>query len=141
VLGNAGFAESVRQQARGNPREQKLLHAPTRATSWEQIVAALERTKGQSWNQFAERHGGLGGMRRSGSGGPLGGCVLLNWAGWFATWIMRWSAKRSPGSSGACNQTQNCVSNWCHMTSDTIRPRCRLQKTLTLCECAPLIPF
>jgi hypothetical protein len=60
VLGNAGFAESVRQQARGNPREQKLLHAPTRATSWEQIVAALERTKGQSWNQFAEWHGDWG---------------------------------------------------------------------------------
>jgi hypothetical protein len=54
-LGSPGFAESVRQQARGNPREQKLLRAPTRATSWEQIVAALEH-----WNQFAERHGDWG---------------------------------------------------------------------------------
>jgi hypothetical protein len=60
VLGSPGFAESVRQQARGNPREQQLLRALTRATSWDQIVAALERTKGQSWNQFAERHGGCG---------------------------------------------------------------------------------
>jgi hypothetical protein len=60
VLGSPGFAESVRQQGRGNPREQKLLRAPTRATSWEQIVAALERSKGQSWNQFAERHSDWG---------------------------------------------------------------------------------
>jgi hypothetical protein len=60
VLGSPGFVESVRQQARGNPREQKLLRAPTRANSSEQIVAALERSKGQSWNQFAERHGDWG---------------------------------------------------------------------------------
>jgi putative transposase len=60
VLGSPSFAESVRQRARGNPREQQLLRAPTRATSWEEIVAALERTKGQSWNEFAERHGDWG---------------------------------------------------------------------------------
>jgi hypothetical protein len=80
VLGSPGFAESVRQQARGNPREQKLLRAPTRATSWEQIVAALERTKGLSWDEFAERHYDYNrvAMRRSGLGAPLGGCVWLN---------------------------------------------------------------
>jgi putative transposase len=60
VLGTVAFAEELRRQARGNPREQKPLRAPTRAASWEQIVAALERMKGQTWNQFAERHGDWG---------------------------------------------------------------------------------
>jgi REP element-mobilizing transposase RayT len=60
VLGTAGFAERLRQRARGNPREQKPLRAPTRATSWGQIVAALEQIKGESWDEFAERHGDWG---------------------------------------------------------------------------------
>jgi hypothetical protein len=60
VLGTAGFAEKLRQQARGNPREQKALRAHGRAASWEQIVAALELVKGLSWNQFAELHGDWG---------------------------------------------------------------------------------
>lgn len=60
VLGSAEFAEQLRQQAHGNPREQKPLRAPTRAASWEQIVAALEQLKRESWNQFAERHGDWG---------------------------------------------------------------------------------
>src|SRR5260221_13547716 len=45
---------------RGNPREQKALRAATGATGREQIVAALEQAKGQSWNEFAERHGDWG---------------------------------------------------------------------------------
>ncbi len=60
VLGTARFAEELRQQARGNPREQKALRGPSRTTSWEQIVAALEQIKGERWNEFAERHGDWG---------------------------------------------------------------------------------
>jgi hypothetical protein len=60
VLGTAGFAEDLWQRTRGNPREQKPLRARAHTTSWEQIVAALERVKGESWNQFAERHGDWG---------------------------------------------------------------------------------
>ena len=60
MLGTAGFAEKLRQQAHGNPREQKALRASTCAASWEQIVAALEQAKGESWNDFAGRHGDWG---------------------------------------------------------------------------------
>jgi REP element-mobilizing transposase RayT len=60
VLGTVVFAEELRQKARGNPREQKPLRPPTHAASWAQIVAALEQLKGQSWNEFAERHGDWG---------------------------------------------------------------------------------
>jgi len=60
VLGTVGFAEKLRQQARGNPREQKPLRAAAGAASWEEIVEALEELKGENWNQFAERHGDWG---------------------------------------------------------------------------------
>jgi putative transposase len=60
VIGTVGFAEELRQQARGNPREQKPLRALTQTASWEQIVAAQERLKGERWHQFAERHGDWG---------------------------------------------------------------------------------
>jgi hypothetical protein len=60
VLGSARFAEELRRQARGNPREQKALRAPARGATWEQIVAALEQVKGETWNEFAERHGDWG---------------------------------------------------------------------------------
>jgi hypothetical protein len=60
ALGTVEFAEALRQRALGNPREQKPLRAPTRAASWEQIVAALEQIKGESWNEFAQRHGDWG---------------------------------------------------------------------------------
>jgi REP element-mobilizing transposase RayT len=60
VIGTVGFAEELRQQARGNPREQKPLRAVTQTASWDQIVAALERLKGERWDQFAQRHGDWG---------------------------------------------------------------------------------
>jgi hypothetical protein len=77
-------------------------------------------------------------MRRSGSGGPLGGCVWLNWAGWLATWIMRWSAKRSPVPAAHANGPK-IREQLANMTNDTIRPRCRLQiRPLTnMRMCAP----
>lgn len=60
VLGTAAFAETLRLQARGNPREQKPLRPPRVAPTWEQIVAAVEQVKGESWSDFAERHGDWG---------------------------------------------------------------------------------
>ena len=60
VLGTVAFAEKLRQQARGNPREQRALRANEHGVGWEQIVAAVEQAKGESWNQFVERHGDWG---------------------------------------------------------------------------------
>lgn len=60
VLGTIAFAQSLHQQACGNPREQKALRASAPTASWEQIVAALEQVKGEDWASFADRHGDWG---------------------------------------------------------------------------------
>jgi hypothetical protein len=59
VLGSATFARSLRQESRGNAREQKCLRTPGGAT-WAQIVSALEASKAESWADFANRHGDWG---------------------------------------------------------------------------------
>ena len=60
VLGTAEFAEELVRRERGDLREQKPLRAARRAVSWEQIVTALERAKGERWEQFCDRHGDWG---------------------------------------------------------------------------------
>jgi hypothetical protein len=107
VLGKAGFAESVRQQAHGNPREQKLLHAPTRATSWEQIVAALERTKTRSWDELAERHSDRGRDAALWLGRSAGRLRLAELGRLVGNLDYAVVSKAITGSSGACKRTQN----------------------------------
>ena len=60
VLGTQAFAERLQANLRGNPREQPALHHLARQVSWEQIVAAVESAKGESWEQFRDRHGDWG---------------------------------------------------------------------------------
>jgi hypothetical protein len=60
VLGSEGFAKKLRQALRGNPREQPAARALKGRLSWEQILAALERVKGQAWAQFCQAHGDWG---------------------------------------------------------------------------------
>ena len=60
VLGSQAFAQRLRQQTRGNPREQPPLREAGPATNWERIIAALEQHKGESWNSFMQRHGDWG---------------------------------------------------------------------------------
>jgi hypothetical protein len=60
VLGSAAFAQRLRQEARGNAREQKPLRGTPVAATWGQIVNALKLAKGQSWTEFANRHGDWG---------------------------------------------------------------------------------
>ena len=57
ALGSEAFAEQVRREAGGNPREQKSLRSPGWRVSWERIVGAVERAKGERWEEFAERRG------------------------------------------------------------------------------------
>jgi hypothetical protein len=112
VIGTVGFAEELRQQARGNPREQKPLRALTQTASWEQIVVGLERLKGERWDQFAERHGDWGAMLRSGWAAPPDDCVWPNWASWLEIWITQWSAKPFRDSNKGCGRNRSCASNW-----------------------------
>ena len=60
ALGAAAFAQRLRREARGNRREQKSLRGPPEAASWPEVVAALERAKGEGWSEFVNRHGDWG---------------------------------------------------------------------------------
>ena len=56
--------EQLRREAGGNPREQKSLRSPGWRVSWERIVGAVERAKGERWEEFAERRGDWACVRR-----------------------------------------------------------------------------
>jgi putative transposase len=60
VLGSEAFARSLCRKIRGNAREQVELRKLAGRITWEQIVKALERVKGQSWTEFSRRHGDWG---------------------------------------------------------------------------------
>ena len=60
VLGSEAFARQLGQKLRGNAREQRALRALSPAAEWRAIVSALERAKGQAWEEFSNRHGDWG---------------------------------------------------------------------------------
>jgi hypothetical protein len=60
VLGTEAFARRLRQQARGNPREQSSLKSLSARVPWSRIVSVLEGAKQQDWDQFSRRHGDWG---------------------------------------------------------------------------------
>jgi REP element-mobilizing transposase RayT len=60
VLGSAAFAQALRRQARGNAQEQTEFRRLAPRVSWERIVGAVERVKGQDWETFCEQHGDWG---------------------------------------------------------------------------------
>ena len=60
ALGSAAFAQRLRREARGNPREQKALRGAPDVPAWTQIVSGLEQAKGESWADFVDRHGDWG---------------------------------------------------------------------------------
>jgi putative transposase len=60
VLGSETFARALRPQTRDNGREQPALRKLQPRLSWAEIVAAVERVKGESWSEFSHRHGDWG---------------------------------------------------------------------------------
>jgi REP element-mobilizing transposase RayT len=73
VLGGARFVERMRRQLRGDAREQPQLRQMQSRPSWEQVVAAVEKVKGERWESFRDRYGDWGrdlalyvGRRRAG---------------------------------------------------------------------------
>ena len=60
VLGSEAFARQLRQALRGNGREQTALKSLSPHVEWSAIIAALERAKGEAWDQFSRRHGDWG---------------------------------------------------------------------------------
>ena len=60
VLGSEAFAQRLRHEARGNPREQLSLRPPPSPVSWARILYALEQAKGETWDEFSGRHADWG---------------------------------------------------------------------------------
>ena len=53
-------ARRLRQEVKGNLREQGQLKKLTQAVGWEKIVSVLEQVKAESWAEFSQRHGDWG---------------------------------------------------------------------------------
>jgi len=60
VLGTKAFLERARKVAQGDEREQPGLKAIRVQITFEDVVRAMEKEKGESWEQFRDRHGDLG---------------------------------------------------------------------------------
>jgi putative transposase len=60
VLGTRAFAERLRKSLPVNKREQPDVRHLSASVSWERIVQAVESAKGESWQEFRDRHGDWG---------------------------------------------------------------------------------
>ena len=60
VLGTLEFARRLRRQASANEREQTGARKLQSHASWEQIIGAVERVKGEKWEEFRDRHADWG---------------------------------------------------------------------------------
>ena len=60
VMGTEAFAQALRRGAGGDRHEQTELRRLAPRASWEQIVAAVELARGQSWKDFSVRYGDWG---------------------------------------------------------------------------------
>jgi hypothetical protein len=60
VLGSETFARQLRKKLRANAREQPALRKLEQRLQWPDIVSALERVKGEKWEDFSQRHGDWG---------------------------------------------------------------------------------
>jgi len=60
VLGTLDFARRLRREATANEREQTGARKLRSAVTWEQVIGAVERVKGERWEEFRDRHGDWG---------------------------------------------------------------------------------
>jgi REP-associated tyrosine transposase len=60
VLGTEEFARQLRKQVKANRREQPALRQLEPPLDWSDIIAVLERVKGEKWLEFRQRHGDWG---------------------------------------------------------------------------------
>jgi REP element-mobilizing transposase RayT len=61
VLGGAEFLAGLRKQVRGDAQEQRGARRLARSRPrLEEVIAAVERVKGEPWDEFRERHGDRG---------------------------------------------------------------------------------
>jgi len=60
ALGSAAFVAALRSRLSGDVKEQPSWRALCPRPGWEDVVAALERVRGERWIEFRDRHGDWG---------------------------------------------------------------------------------
>jgi REP-associated tyrosine transposase len=60
ILGGEEFVRQVQKGLRGNAREQASLRELRSRPEWEQVIAAVQEIKGESWAEFRDRYGDWG---------------------------------------------------------------------------------
>jgi putative transposase len=60
ILGSAEYAHQLLKGLKQNRREQPQLSQRKRRASWEEVIRAVEKAKGEPWNAFSQRHGDWG---------------------------------------------------------------------------------
>lgn len=60
LLGGPSWVEKMRRLLKGKRVEQKVLRRLEMRPEWSQVRKAVEKVKGEAWDQFAERHGDWG---------------------------------------------------------------------------------
>jgi putative transposase len=60
ILGSEDFAQRLLKRIKRDEREEPAAARTARRVSWEQIVQAVEKAKGQRWEAFCQKHGDWG---------------------------------------------------------------------------------
>jgi hypothetical protein len=60
LLGGEEFVEEMRSLLQGDQREQPAIKGLQKRPSWEEILRAVEKVKGEKWESFRDRHGDRG---------------------------------------------------------------------------------
>jgi REP element-mobilizing transposase RayT len=60
LLGGKAFVARMRKLMSGDVKEQTALRRLQARTTWEQVVAAVEKQRGEPWAKFRDRHGDWG---------------------------------------------------------------------------------
>ena len=74
VLGSEAFLKRVRREFKGDRREHPAVKR--RRANWEQIIAVVEKVKGERWKEFHLRHGDWGRDAALWLGRRMGGLTL-----------------------------------------------------------------
>lgn len=57
AVGSIEFVERIRKLVKGDPREQPDVRQWQRMTPFKKVIGALERVRGESWEELKDRRG------------------------------------------------------------------------------------
>jgi hypothetical protein len=108
ILGGMEFLRTVRQHLCGDEREQRpAKRLAVERPALEEVIARVEAVKGESWEEFKDRHGDSGrdwvmylgaqSMRNEGEGAGRGGRAYGLWASGATR--QGWNSRRRIGKN------------------------------------------